>query len=130
MVRRRADRAWIAVALVVGLALPAVAQQRPAAAPIRGAILQALDKVTARVSRIDAPIGDSVRFGTLEIAVRACNQRPADEPPDTSAFLQIVDHPPDGTRQIVFSGWMFANSPALNALEHAVYDVAVLDCRR
>jgi hypothetical protein len=103
-------------------------QHRP---PIQAriAVLQALDKVTARVSRIEAPIGETVRFGTLDIVARTCNQRPADEAPDTTAFLQIADTPPDQGRAVVFSGWMWANSPALNALEHAVYDVIVLGCR-
>ncbi len=116
---------------LVSLASLAHAQTTQPRPPVqaRAAVLQALDKVTARVSRIEAPIGETVRFGTLEVVARTCNQRPADEAPDTTAFLQIADTPPDQPRAVVFSGWMWANSPALNALEHAVYDVTVLGCR-
>ena len=97
------------------------------------AVLQGLDKTTARISRFDAPVGKSVRFGTLVITVRACIKHPPEEEPESAAFLQI-DEVRQGERnsvvsQQVFSGWMFASSPALSALENPIYDVGVLDCR-
>jgi hypothetical protein len=95
------------------------------------AILQGLDKTTARISTIEAPIGQSVQFGVLRIVVRACIKRPPEEPPETSAFLEIDEVRPgdEGKPQRLFSGWMFKSSPALSALEHPVYDVGVLDCK-
>jgi hypothetical protein len=96
------------------------------------AVLQGLDKITARISTFDAPVDQSVRFGSLVITVRACVKRPPEEPPETAAFLQIEDVKPGGaadTANRVFSGWMFKSSPALSALEHPVYDVGVLDCK-
>lgn len=93
------------------------------------AILQGLDKVTARVSRIEAPVGDTVRFGTLEIIARTCDKRPPEEPPESSAFLDIWEVRAGAPAESVFRGWMFASSPALSPLEHPVYDVWVLDCR-
>ncbi len=94
------------------------------------AVLQALDKVTARVSTIDAPVGQTVRFGTLEITVRACRKRPPEEPPESAAFLEIREQK-EGEAQpsLLFSGWMFASSPALSTLEHPVYDIIVIDCK-
>jgi hypothetical protein len=97
------------------------------------AILQGLDKTTARISKFDAPVGKSVRFGTLVITVRACIKHPPEEEPESAAFLQI-DEVRQGERnsvvsQQVFSGWMFASSPALSALENPIYDVGVLDCK-
>jgi hypothetical protein len=97
------------------------------------AVLQGLDKTTARISKFDAPVGKSVRFGTLVITVRACIKHPPEEEPESAAFLQI-DEVRQGERnsvvsQQVFSGWMFASSPALSALENPIYDVGVLDCR-
>ncbi len=108
-----------------------------AAAPAAGqtwnehevAVLQGLDKVTARIFTFDAPLGRAVPFGTLQIIVRACRKRPPEEPPESAAFLEIRDAPRAQEPTNVFSGWMFASSPALSALEHAVYDVWVLDCR-
>ena len=93
------------------------------------AVLQGLDKVTGRVSTIDAPMRTPVQFGTLEITAHACYKTPPEEPPEAAAFLEIAEVKPDEPRQELFTGWMFASSPALSALEHPVYDVWVLDCK-
>ena len=92
------------------------------------AVLQGLDKVTARVSEITAPVGRLVRFGTLEITVRACHKTPPEEPPESAAFIEIRDAKPGEAGVELFSGWMFASSPGLSAMEHPVYDIWVLDC--
>jgi hypothetical protein len=94
------------------------------------AVLQGLDKVTARISTIDAPVDDRIRFGTLSIVVRDCRKTPPEEPPETSAFLEIDDIKRGEDPVRLFSGWMFASSPALSALEHPVYDVWVVGCKR
>ena len=93
------------------------------------AVLQGLDKVTARISTLDAPIDEAVRFGSLEITARTCKKRSPEETPESAAFLEIRDIKPGEAAAAVFTGWMFASSPALNALEHPVYDVWVIDCK-
>ncbi len=97
------------------------------------AVLQGLDKTTARVTTIEAPLDKPVHFGTLTITARACDKKPPEEPPDTTAFLEIDESRAQGQSSTdvrrVFSGWMFAQSPALSTLEHPVYDVTVLDCK-
>lgn len=97
------------------------------------AVLQGLDKTTARVSKFDAPVDQSVRFGTLVITVRACVKKPPEEEPNTAAFLVIDEVRPGDANGVeskrVFSGWMFASSPAISALEDPIYDINVLDCR-
>ncbi|MAY68378.1 MAG: glycosyl hydrolase family 5 [Rhodospirillaceae bacterium] len=98
------------------------------AAPMNKVILQGLDKVTARVSTLEARVGEVVRFGTLEIIARSCDKRPPEEPPESAAFLDIWEIRPGEPAVSLFRGWMFASSPALNALEHPVYDIWVLDC--
>lgn len=92
------------------------------------AILQALDKITATVQRLDVPVGGEARFGTLEIVVRACRSTLPEETPEDAGFLQVYDTPPGQGRARVFSGWMFSSSPALSAMDHAIYDIWVLDC--
>jgi len=92
-------------------------------------VLQGLDKVTARVWTFEARIGEAVRFGTLEIYPRFCDRTPPEEPPESKAFLDIYEARPGEQRVDLFHGWMFASSPALNALEHPVYDVWLLDCK-
>ena len=96
------------------------------------AMLQGLDKTTARISTIEVPLDRSVRFGALVITARACVKRPPEEQPETAAFLEIEEIRPGGASVAtirVFSGWMFKSSPALSALENPVYDVGVLDCK-
>ena len=101
----------------------------PPAPPSRGAVvLQGLDKVTARISTFEVPIDREARFGTLSIVVRSCQKTPPTEPPESAAFIQI-DEAADGDPRRLFSGWMFASSPALSALEHPVYDIWVLECK-
>jgi hypothetical protein len=91
-------------------------------------LLQGLDKVTARISEINVPLGVAVRFGTLEITAYKCLKRPPEETPESSALLEIRELRVDEGPRVLFRGWMFASSPALNALEHPVYDVWVKDC--
>lgn len=93
------------------------------------AVIQGLDKVTARVTTFDAPLDLPVGFGTLQIVARACHKAPPEEPPESAAFLEVDELRPGESPQRLFSGWMFASSPALSALEHPVYDLIVLDCR-
>jgi hypothetical protein len=93
------------------------------------ALLQGLDKITARVSKFETPVGTPVRFGTLSIRVRDCEKNPPEETPESAAFLEIDEVRPGEVNLRLFSGWMFASSPALSALEHPVYDVNLLDCR-
>lgn len=106
-----------------------LAMARPAGAePYERAVLQGLDKVTARVTTVEANLGEVVRFGTLEIIVRHCDKRPPEETPESTAFLDIWEVRPGESAVGLFRGWMFASSPGLNALEHPVYDIWVKDC--
>jgi hypothetical protein len=110
------------------------ARQERSSQPGSVVILRGLDKVTARTRDFEAPVGEAVEFGALGITVQYCRKRPPEEPPEVFAFLQIDDRRTDGfgveaEGERIFSGWMFASNPALNALEHPVYDVWVIDCR-
>jgi len=98
--------------------------------PALVAQLQGLDKITARISTFEVPVGQVARFGTLEIRVDACYRTPPEELPESATFLDIADIREDGNtpRKDLFSGWMFASSPGLSALEHPVYDVWLKEC--
>ena len=91
--------------------------------------MQGLDKITARVSQFNAPVGQTVRFGTLSVTVRDCRRSPPEERPENAAFVEIYESRPGEEKERLFSGWMFSSSPALSALDHAVYDVNLLACR-
>lgn len=94
----------------------------------RSAELQGLDKVTARTQRFYAPVGKSTRFGTLEITVGDCLVNVPEAPPESVAYLTIIDHKPGQAEEKLFAGWMFASTPSLSALDHGVYDLRVLSC--
>jgi hypothetical protein len=98
------------------------------AKPFNAVKLRGLNKVTARISTLDAPLGAIARFGNLEIIARKCWQAPPEEQPENAALLQIRELRPGEGPQDIFNGWMFASSPALSALEHPVYDITVLSC--
>lgn len=91
--------------------------------------LRAADKVTGETQDILVETGVMQRFGQLEINAMSCTKAPPEELPESTAFLQIDEVTSEGTRARLFSGWMFASTPALNALEHPVYDLWVTDCR-
>ena len=117
---------YLAAALA-GIA--ALASTDVRADPYQIAVLQALDKVSARVLPLEAPVGQTITFGNLEITARACDKRPPEEQPESAAFLEIVEKHEGEPPATQFIGWMFASSPALSAMEHPVYDVWVLDCK-
>lgn len=90
--------------------------------------MQAMDKITGRVSMINVPVNGEVKFGSLSIVVRSCQTRPAEETPDNFAFVDITDTSPKEETQNIFKGWMISSSPATYALEHPIYDVWLLQC--
>ena len=98
--------------------------------PAEQAKMQTLDKITARIASVDVRVGQPVRLGTLEIWLDDCRYRPPEEPPEHAAFLRIYDkgYAAQAQAEQIFSGWMFASSPAISAMEHAVYDVTLIAC--
>lgn len=116
--------------LLSSLMLPLVPATAVAAESLDGdiVVLRALDKVTARTKDLFVPIDETIRFGNLTIRPRKCLKKPPEEPPETSTFLEIEEVNEGEEPVRLFSGWMFASSPAINALEHPVYDVWVIDC--
>lgn len=93
------------------------------------AVFRGLDKVTARVWKFEAEINKPALFERFQINVRRCNKQPPEEAPNTTAFVQVDEIGLDQETTRVFSGWMFASSPGLNAVEHPVYDVWLIDCK-
>lgn len=118
-------RAALTIALLASLAGPAVADA------IRNpiALFAGLDKITGKITRFEAGIDEVTRFGSLDVRARVCNTRPATEQPKTTAFVEVEEALPDGGKKRVFTGWMLAESPGLNAVEHPVYDVWLTGCR-
>ena len=92
------------------------------------AVFAALDKVTAKISRLEVPLNQTATFGSLKLTPRACYTRQPTEQPKTTTFVEIDETLLDGKEKRIFTGWMFADSPGLNAVEHPVFDVWLTDC--
>ena len=115
-----------AAALVALLAAPATAAT--ISNPI--ASFSGLDKITGRITSFDVYIDETVQFGALQITPRVCYTRPPTETQRTSVFLEVDQVSLKGGTQRIFTGWMFADSPALNAIDHPVYDIWLVDCKQ
>ena len=94
------------------------------------AVFAGLDKITGRTIKFDAGIGETVQFGALQVTARACYTRPPTEPTNTDAFVEVDEVTLQGEIKRIFTGWMFASSPGLNAVEHPIYDVWLTGCEQ
>jgi hypothetical protein len=125
----------------VAAAPPAPTDAKPAGVPVRRArydvaVIEALDKVTAESLRFEAAVGRPIRYKSLVFTVKACERSAPEEPIDDSIAYLTIDsqprpapgRPPLAPRQ-TFKGWMYASSPGLHPLEHAVYDAWLITCR-
>lgn len=120
--------------VAIGLAMaafafgPAAAFAQAIANPV--AVFTGLDKITGRITLFDVYIDETVQFGSLQLTPRVCYSRPSTEAQSMTAFVEVDEVSLQATMERVFSGWMFADSPALNAIDNAVYDVWLIDCRQ
>jgi hypothetical protein len=92
------------------------------------AVFSALDKVTATIKTLTVPLNETREFGALKVTPRVCYSRPPTEQPKTTSFVEVQEVQLDGQEKKIFSGWMFAESPGLNAVEHPVFDVWLTGC--
>lgn len=93
------------------------------------AVFSGLDKITGRIITFDVYMDETVQFGALRVTPRICYSRPSTEAPQTDGFVEVDEITLSGQIQRIFTGWMFAASPGLNAVDHAIYDVWLIDCR-
>ena len=117
------------VGSAAALALTLGSSSAALATPMQIVVLGGLDKVTAHVSTFEVPVGKTVTFGALQITARTCDKHPPEETPESAAFLEVIEARPGETPHQLFSGWMFASSPALSAMDNPIYDLWVLDCK-
>lgn len=120
-------RASLALAVMLAAAAQAHAEAERMSNPI--AVFAGLDKITGVTTTFEIPIGEERRFGALIVKPNACFTRPVTAEPKTTSFVEVDQVEVEKTRKRIFSGWMFAESPGLNAVEHAIYDVWLTGCR-
>ncbi len=93
------------------------------------AVFSGLDKITGRIISFDVAINETVQFGALQVTPKVCYSRPPTETPNTDSFVQVDEVTLSGEIRRIFSGWMFAASPGLHAIEHPIYDVWLTECK-
>lgn len=125
-------RAAAAMAVISAFASVSHAQEKGAGERVSNAVAEfaGLDKITGRIISFDVYIDETVQFGALQVTPRVCYSRPGAEAPKTDSFVEVDEITLDRKIRRIFTGWMFAESPGLNAVEHAVYDVWLKDCKQ
>lgn len=93
------------------------------------ATFEGLDKITARTVTFDVAVGETVQFGSLQLTPRVCYSRPPTETPNSTAFIEVNEVTFEHEYRRIFTGWMFASSPGLHAIEHPIYDIWLTDCK-
>lgn len=119
-------KAFAATALAF-LLLPVSSQAARVSNPV--AVFSGLDKITGRITTFDVYVGETVQFGALQVTPRACYNRDETEAQRVDAFVEVDEITLDRKIKRIFTGWMFAESPALNAIEHPIFDVWLKDCK-
>ena len=93
------------------------------------AVFAGLDKITGRIISFEVAVEETVQFGSLQITPRVCWSRPPTEAPLTDAFVEVDEVTFNNEYRRIFTGWMYAASPGLHGVEHAIYDVWLTDCK-
>jgi hypothetical protein len=93
------------------------------------AVFNGLDKITGRITSFDVYIDETVQFGSLQVTPRVCYNRPPTLAPQTDSFVEVDEIGLDRKVKRIFTGWMYAASPGLHAVDNPVYDVWLTDCK-
>lgn len=93
------------------------------------AVFAGLDKITGRIISFEVAVDETVQFGALQITPRVCWTRPPTEAPQTTSFTEVDEVTFNNEYRRIFTGWMYAASPGLHGVEHAIYDVWLTDCK-
>jgi hypothetical protein len=125
--KRRRRLSWAGAVVLFCVAAPGAAVADKISHPT--AVFEGLDKITGRTISFEAAIDETVQFGSLQITPRVCYSRPPTEAPQTDVFAQVEQIDEKKTLKRIFSGWMFADSPGLHAIEHPIYDIWLTDCK-
>ena len=94
------------------------------------AVFSGLDKITGRITTFDVYLNETVQFGALQVTPKACYSRDDTEQQKVDGFVEVDEITLDRRIRRIFTGWMFAASPGLNAVEHPIYDVWLKECKQ
>lgn len=123
--------AGLGIAMLTAAALSSALVSPAMAARVENpvAVFSGIDKITGRITTFDVYVGETVQFGALQVTPRVCFSRDETEAPKTTTFVEVDEITLDRKIRRLFTGWMFADSPGLHAVDHAVYDVWLTGCK-
>ena len=97
------------------------------------AIVQALNKTTAKTSIIDLKVGEKISYGSLKIIAHKCWQSPLEQKPENKILLEVFEVKNENSEKLqekrIFYGWTFSSSPSISGLEHPIYDIIAINCK-
>jgi hypothetical protein len=125
MIRRLAFALLLATPALADPVPPPTISPPDAWLPRASGTLRVLNKLDSTVQSVTLHVGQTIKLQTLSITLQACDVRPPDLPQDSTAHLNVTDSR-DG--QPGFDGWMLQNEPAVNMLQHPVYDIQLAGC--
>lgn len=126
--RSGAASAAAIAAICFGMLMPGMANAAKIKNPV--AVFSGLDKITGRTTSFDVYIDETVQFGALQVTPKVCYSRDESEPQKISGFVEVDEITLDRKIRRIFTGWMFAASPGLNAVDHPIYDVWLTGCKQ
>ena len=127
------DRSLRALSVSLIALLPAlglVNQASAARIENKVAVFSGIDKITGRITSFDVYLNETVQFGALQVTPKVCYSRDDTEAQKIDAFIEVDEITLDRKIRRIFTGWMFADSPGLNAVEHPIYDVWLTGCKQ
>lgn len=89
-----------------------------------------IDKITGRITKFDVYVNETVQYGALQVTPKVCYSRDDSEAQRIDGFVEVDEITLDRKIRRIFTGWMFADSPGLNAVEHPIYDVWLTGCKK
>lgn len=97
------------------------------------AVLQALNKTTAKTSILEMKMEEKINFGQLRIIAHRCWKAPLDQKPENKILLEVFENKfnddiGDFEEERIFYGWMFSSSPSISGMEHPIYDLTAIKC--
>lgn len=111
----------------LSMALPHTANAARLENPV--AVFAGIDKITGRITAFDVYVGETVQYGALQVTPKVCYSRDDTEAQKIDSFVEVDEITLDRKIRRIFSGWMFADSPGLNAVEHPIYDIWLTGCK-
>ncbi|WP_376775900.1 DUF2155 domain-containing protein [Rhizobium populisoli] len=94
------------------------------------AVFKGIDKITGRITTFDVYVNETVQYGALQVTPKVCYSRDETEAQKVDGFIEVDEITLDRKIRRIFTGWMFADSPGLNAVEHPIYDIWLTGCKQ